>query len=55
MIDQQPSQGATPQGQKKPYAAPVLLEYGNVAKLTEGGQGSYPDNKGMRKKPKKCL
>ncbi len=53
VIDQQPSQAANPQGHKKPYVSPVLLEYGHVAKLTEGGQGSYPDNKTMRKKPKK--
>jgi hypothetical protein len=41
-----------PRDKKKPYAKPVLLEYGSVAKLTEGGQNSFPDNKNMRKKAK---
>lgn len=28
---------------KKPYATPVVTEYGNVAKLTQGGNGSVAD------------
>jgi hypothetical protein len=29
--------------EKKPYASPQLTEYGNVEKLTRGGQGSGTD------------
>jgi len=46
------SQDSSHPAQKKRYRAPLLVEYGSVAKLTEGGQGSMPDNKIMRKKPK---
>jgi hypothetical protein len=28
---------------KKPYARPVFVEYGEIAKLTFGGTGSIPD------------
>ncbi len=28
---------------KKPYATPVVTEYGNVAKLTQGANGSISD------------
>lgn len=34
-----------PTGKKKPYRAPTLTEYGNVAKLTEDKAGSKPDGK----------
>ncbi|THI90814.1 MAG: lasso RiPP family leader peptide-containing protein [Nitrospira sp. CG24A] len=28
---------------KKPYTTPTLVEYGDIAKLTQGGGGSVPD------------
>ena len=28
---------------KKPYSGPMLTEYGSVAKLTQGGQGTGTD------------
>jgi len=30
-----------------PYRRPVLVEYGSVAKLTEGNIGSRPDNSAL--------
>jgi len=33
--------------QRLPYRSPVLLEYGNVSKLTEAGGGSMFDAAGM--------
>jgi len=33
----------TPKIAKKPYASPQLIEYGNVAKLTQGLTGSGTD------------
>ncbi|MCX5723809.1 MAG: lasso RiPP family leader peptide-containing protein [Nitrospirae bacterium] len=39
------AQEQTQTGKKKPYRAPTLTEYGNVAKLTEHKQGSKPDGK----------
>lgn len=53
MSERDQSQDSSQPAHKKPYRTPVLIEYGSVAKLTEGGQGSMPDNKIMRKKPKK--
>ena len=35
----------TPEKQKRVYATPRLVEYGNVAKLTTGGSG--PGSEGM--------
>lgn len=35
-------------GKKKPYRAPTLTEYGNVAKLTEDKDGSRADGKSGR-------
>jgi len=29
---------------KKPYAPPRLTDYGSVAKLTQGGTGTLPDD-----------
>jgi hypothetical protein len=29
--------------ERLPYRSPVLVEYGNVSKLTEGSVGSMPD------------
>lgn len=53
MIDKGQHKDFGSHDKKKPYKAPVLLEYGSVAKLTEGGQGSYIDSMIMRKKQKK--
>lgn len=39
------SQHSAPESKKKPYAAPELVEYGSVAKLTEQKLGSRPDGK----------
>jgi hypothetical protein len=33
---------------RRPYAAPELIEYGTVAKLTQTGSGSVFDFTGMR-------
>ncbi len=32
---------------KKPYVSPQLTEYGNVEKLTQSGNGSGTDKRGM--------
>jgi hypothetical protein len=40
---------------KKPYAAPVLTEYGNVAKLTQSGAGSISDSSPLNSQLKSCL
>lgn len=53
MSERDQSQDSSQPARKQHYRAPMLVEYGSVAKLTEGGQGSMPDNKIMRKKPKK--
>ena len=34
-----------PAARKKPYATPVVTEYGDVAKLTQGGNGSITDGR----------
>jgi hypothetical protein len=34
-------------GERRPYAAPELIEYGTVAKLTQTGNGSVNDFNGM--------
>jgi hypothetical protein len=44
-----------PRSQKKPYATPVLTEYGNVAKLTQSGPGSISDGFPMGSSRKSCL
>src|SRR4051812_40260882 len=49
--DDRPSRESTVgrAGAKKAYAAPRLVEYGSVAKLTQNGAGSVADQKfGMR-------
>jgi hypothetical protein len=33
--------------ERLPYRSPALVEYGNVSKLTEGANGSHPDNSSM--------
>jgi hypothetical protein len=38
---------------KKTYAAPQLVEYGNIANLTGGSKGSFSDGRRRRKKEKK--
>ncbi|RPH81972.1 MAG: lasso RiPP family leader peptide-containing protein [Nitrospiraceae bacterium] len=44
---------------KKPYVTPCLVEYGSVAKLTQGGAGSVTDGgmmgAGMRSAMMMCL
>ncbi len=40
---------------KKPYATPVVTEYGNVAKLTQSGYGSISDGGGFSSQLKSCL
>ena len=40
---------------KKPYATPVVTEYGNVAKLTQGGNGSISDGAPFGSQRKSCL
>lgn len=40
---------------KKPYATPVVTEYGNVAKLTQSGAGSIADGTGFNSQLKSCL
>jgi hypothetical protein len=42
-----------PRAPKKKYATPVVTEYGNVAKLTQGGSGSVSD--GVFTLKKTCL
>lgn len=32
---------------RRAYAAPLLIEYGSVAKLTQSGNGSFADAGGM--------
>ncbi len=34
-------------GSRRPYAAPELIDYGTVAKLTQTGSGSVNDFTGM--------
>ncbi len=36
------------ESQKRPYSAPKLVEYGDVAKLTAGSSGGSPDLTGKR-------
>ena len=38
---------------KTAYSSPKLVEYGNVAKLTQGGTGTVGDGLGMNMAP--CL
>jgi|CXWL01.1.fsa_nt_gi hypothetical protein len=38
-----------PAPEKKAYAAPHLVEYGNIANLTGGSKGSFSDGKRRRK------
>jgi hypothetical protein len=40
---------------KKPYTTPVVTEYGNVAKLTQGGNGSITDSLPFGSQRKSCL
>ena len=40
---------------KKPYATPVVTEYGNVAKLTQSGAGSITDGTPTNSTKKNCL
>ena len=41
------------EGKKKPYSPPVLLEYGNIAKLTQ--TGGSPGADGATRAPRPCL
>ena len=45
----------TARAPKKPYATPVVTEYGNVAKLTQGGNGSISDGLPFGSQRKSCL
>jgi hypothetical protein len=38
---------------KKAYNSPKMVEYGNVAKLTQGASGTVGDGQGMQMAP--CL
>ncbi len=38
---------------RRPYKAPALVEYGSVAKLTQGSSGTKSDGGGTSKRP--CL
>jgi hypothetical protein len=40
---------------KKPYATPVVTEYGSVAKLTQSGAGSISDGSFINSQLKSCL
>jgi len=40
---------------KKPYAAPEIVEYGSVAKLTQSGAGSISDGTMTNSQLKSCL
>ena len=40
---------------KKSYATPVVTEYGNVAKLTQSGNGSISDGTPFGSQRKSCL
>jgi len=45
----------TARAQKKKYATPVVTEYGNVAKLTQSGNGSISDGATTASQKKSCL
>ena len=48
--EESPRDGRRPEpgvGGRRPYAAPELIEYGTVAKLTQAGNGSVNDFNGM--------
>ena len=52
VADSRPSRTAG----KKPYVKPVLTEYGSVAKLTQSGSGTLPDDgSGIANMMKSCL
>ena len=41
--------GADPRARKRPYAKPVVREYGSIAKLTQSGGSTKPEaGGGMR-------
>lgn len=52
MTTQRQPEAPSPTPEKKAYAAPHLVEYGNVADLTGGSKGSFADGKRRRKKQK---
>ena len=39
---------------RKPYCAPVLMEYGSIAKLTQGSRTRFNDGTNTRKR-RACL
>lgn len=43
----QPEVGQGKGSQRKPYVAPSLVEYGSIAKLTQGTTGSGTDGSSM--------
>jgi hypothetical protein len=48
--EESPRHGHRPEpavDERRPYAAPELIEYGTVAKLTQAGNGSVNDFSGM--------
>jgi hypothetical protein len=48
--------GERPQPDKKTYRPPRLTEYGSVAKLTQSGNGTLPDDgSGIANMMKSCL
>jgi hypothetical protein len=48
--------GERPQPDKKMYRPPRLTEYGSVAKLTQSGNGTAPDDgSGIANMMKSCL
>ena len=50
-----PSERQPARTRKKPYTTPVITEYGNVAKLTQGGNGSITDGMFGGSQRKSCL
>ena len=50
--DKRISDGQAGKGKRRPYAKPVLIEYGSIAKLTQSG-GSTTNEPAIKMKP--CL
>ena len=49
MTMQRQPEAPPPTPEKKAYATPHLVEYGNIANLTGGSKGSFSDGKRRRK------
>jgi hypothetical protein len=55
MDNNQQTKVQQPDGTKRPYAAPKLIQYGDLRSITQSGSGSKQENSGKDPQPDKFV